>query len=87
MSEDSNDRTPSCPRLQHALCDQLETQKQDTQANKRTPLLREEVPYQITLITLRQWQGSLDRRRREKVIRKMFTEDDCYPFTDLEGES
>jgi hypothetical protein len=29
----------------------------------------------------------LDRRRREKVIRKMFTEDDCYPFTDLEGES
>jgi len=23
----------------------------------------------------------LDRRRREKVIRKMFTEDDCYPFT------
>ena len=60
---------------------------QDTQANKRTPLLREEVPYQITLIRLRQWQGSLDRRRREKVIRKMFTEDDCYPFTDLEGES
>ena len=64
-----------------------EPQKQDTQANKRTPLLREEVPYQITLIRLRQWQGSLDRRRREKVIRKMFTEDDCYPFTDLEGES
>ena len=54
-----------------------EPQKQDTQANKRTPLLREEVPYQITLIRLRQWQGSLDRRRREKVIRKMFTEDDC----------
>jgi len=24
MSEDSNDHTPSCPRLQHALCDQLE---------------------------------------------------------------
>jgi len=39
-----------------------EPQKQDTQANKRTPLLREEVPYQITLIRLRQWQGSLDRR-------------------------
>ena len=54
-----------------------EPQKQDTQANKRTPLLREEVPYEITLIRLRQWQGSLDRRRREKVIRKMFTEDDC----------
>jgi len=52
-----------------------EAQKQDTQANKRTPLLREEVPYQITLIGLS--QGSLDRRRREKVIRKMFTEDDC----------
>jgi len=51
-------------------------EKQDTQANKRTPLLREEVPCQITLIRLRQWQGSLDRRRREKVIRKMFTEDD-----------
>jgi len=29
----------------------------------------------------------LDRRRREKVIRKMFTENDCYAFTDLEGES
>ena len=54
-----------------------EPQKQDEQANKRTPLLREEVPYQITLIGLRQRQGSLDRRRREKVIRKMFTEDDC----------
>ena len=46
-----------------------EPQKQDTQANKRTPLLREEVPYQITLIGLRQWQGSLDRRRREKVCK------------------
>ena len=63
-----------------------EPQKQDTQANKRSPLLSEEVPYQITLIRLRQWQGSLDRRR-EKVIKKMFTENDCYPFTDLEGES
>ena len=42
---------------------------------------KKEVPYQITLIRLRQWQGSLDRRWREKVIRKMFTEDDCYPFT------
>ena len=62
-----------------------EPQKQDTEANKRTPHLREEVPYQITLIRLRQWQGSLDRGRREKVIRKMFKEDDCYPFTDLEG--
>ena len=27
-----------------------EPQQQDTQANKRTPLLREEVPYQITLL-------------------------------------
>ena len=62
-------------------------QKQETEANKRTPHLREEVPYQITLIRLRQWQGSLDRGRREKVIRKMFPEDDCNPFTDLEGES
>ena len=39
-----------------------EPQKQDKQANKRTPLLREEVPYQITLIGLRQRQGSLDRQ-------------------------
>ena len=63
-----------------------EPQKQDTQANKRSPHLSEEVPNQITLIRLR--QGSLDRRRRrEKVIWKMFTENDCYPFTDLEGES
>jgi len=30
-----------------------EPQKQDTQANKRSPLLSEEVPYQITLIRLR----------------------------------
>ena len=58
-----------------------EPQKQDTQANKRTPLLREEVPYQITLIRLRHWQGSLDRRRREKVIRKMFTEDEWMTAT------
>ena len=54
-----------------------------------SPLISEEVPFQITLIRLR--QGSLDRRRREKrnekVIWKMFTENDCYPFTDLEGES
>ena len=62
-----------------------EPQKQDTQANKRSPLLSEEVPYQITLIRLR--QGSLDRRRREKVIWKMFTENDCYTFADVEGES
>jgi len=62
-----------------------EPQKQDTQANKRSPILSEEVPYQITLIRLS--QGSLDRRR-EKVIWEMFTENDCYyPFTDLEGES
>ena len=46
-----------------------------TQANKRSPLLSEEVPYQITLIRLR--QGSLDRRRREKVIWEMFTENYC----------
>ena len=38
-----------------------EPQKQDKQASKRTPLLREEVTYQITLIGLRQRQGSLDR--------------------------
>ena len=50
-------------------------QKQDTQANKRSPLLSEEVPFQITLIRLR--QGSLDRRRREKVTWKMLTENDC----------
>jgi len=31
-----------------------EPQKQDTQANKRSPLLSEEVPYQITLIGLSQ---------------------------------
>ena len=62
-----------------------EPQKQDTQANKRSPLLSEEVPYQITLIRLR--QGSLDSRRREKVIWKMFTENDCYTFADVEGES
>ena len=35
-----------------------EPRKQDTQANKGSPLLSEEVPYQITLIGLS--QGSLD---------------------------
>ena len=53
-----------------------EPQKQDTQANKRSPLLSEEVAYQITLIGLS--QGRLDRRRREKVIWEMFTENDSY---------
>ena len=61
-----------------------EPQQQDTQANTRTPLLREEFPYQITLIGLR--QGSLDRRR-EKIIWEMFTENDCNTFADLKGES
>ena len=36
-----------------------EPRKQDTQANQGSPLLSEEVPYQITLIRLS--QGSLDR--------------------------
>ena len=35
-----------------------EPRKQDTQANQGSPLLSEEVPYQITLIRLS--QGSLD---------------------------
>ena len=61
-----------------------EPQKQDSQANKRSPLLSEEVPYQITLIRLS--QGSLDRRR-EKVIWEMFTENDCNTFADLKGKS
>ena len=53
----------------------LKQRKQDTQANKGSPPLSEEVPYQITLIRLS--QGSLDRRRREKVIWEMFTENYC----------
>jgi len=53
-----------------------EPRKQDTQANKGSPLLSEEVevPYQITLIGLS--QGSLDGRK-EKVIWEMFSENDC----------
>ena len=62
-----------------------EPRKQDTPANKRSPLLSEAVPYQIALIGLS--QGRLDRRRREKVIREMFTENDCFTFADLEGKS
>ena len=58
--------------------------KQDTQANKGSPLLSEEVPYQITLIRLS--QGSLDRRR-EKVIWEMFSENDCNTFADLKSKS
>ena len=60
------------------------TTKQDTQASKGSPLLSEEVPYQITLIGLS--QGSLDRRR-EKSIWEMFTENDCNTFADLKGKS
>ena len=51
---------------------QAATWKQDTEANKGTTPLSEEVPYQITLIRLS--QVSLDRRRREKVIWEMITE-------------
>ena len=60
-----------------------EPRKQDTQANKGSPLLSEEVPYQITLIRLS--QGSLDRRR-EKVIWEVFSENDCNTFADLKGK-
>ena len=62
--------------------------KQDTQANKGTPPLSEEAPYQITLIRLS--QVSLDRRRREKVIWEMITEHYCNTFSlfaDLESKS
>ena len=37
-----------------------EPQKQDTQANKRSPLLSEEVPYQITLINTFQDEDLID---------------------------
>ena len=62
--------------------------KQDTEANKGTTPLSEEVPYQITLIRLS--QVSLDRRRREKVIWEMITEHYCNTFSlfaDLESKS
>ena len=62
-----------------------EPRKQQHAGKQGSPHLSEEVPYQITLIRLR--QGSLDRRRREKVIWEMFTENDCNTFADLEGES
>ena len=52
---------------------------------KGTPPLSEGVPYEITLIRLS--QVSLDRRRREKVIWEMFTENDCNTFADLKGKS
>jgi len=66
-----------CPIYIHKTGD--EPRKQDTQASKGSPLLSEEVPYQITLIGLS--QGSLDRRR-EKVIWEMFSENqnDCNTF-------
>ena len=62
-----------------------EPRKQDTQANKGSPFLSEEVPYLIILIGLN--QGSLDRTRREKVIWETFTENDCNTFADLKGKS
>jgi len=77
-------RPPPWPRNNNKTGD--EPRKQDTQANKGSPLLSEEVPYQITLIGLS--QGSLDRRRRrEKVIWEMFTENYCNTFADLECKS
>ena len=56
----------------------------NSKANKGSPLLSEEVPYQITLI--RCSRGGLDRRG-EKVIWEMFTENDCNTFADLKGKS
>ena len=50
------------------------TETNNPQANKGSPLLSEEVPYQITLI--RCSRGGLDRRG-EKVVWEMFTENDC----------
>ena len=46
----------------------------NSKANKGSPLLSEEVLYQITLI--RRSRGCLDRRG-EKVIWEMLTENDC----------
>ena len=60
------------------------TETSNTQANKGSPLLSEEVPYQITLI--RCSRGGLDRRG-EKVIWEMLTENDCNTSTDLKGKS
>ena len=45
-----------------------EPRKQDTQANQGSPLLSEEVPYQITLIRLS--QGSLDSLSLDVTVRK-----------------
>jgi len=53
-----------------------------------TPPKRGSSLYQITLRSDSvNRQGSLDRRRREKVIWEMFTENDCNTFADLEGKS
>ena len=52
---------------------------------KGTPPLSEVVPYQITLIRLS--QVSLDRRKREKDIWEMITENYCNTFADLERKS
>ena len=66
-----------------------EPRKQDTQANQGSPLLSEEVPYQITLIRLS--QGGLDRRGETgeshlgDVV--MFTENDCSTFADWKGKN
>ena len=63
------------------------TETNNTQANKGSPLLSEEVSYPITLIRcsrggLENWIGG---GRNEKVIWEMFTENDSNTFTGLKG--
>ena len=55
------------------------TTKKNTQANKGSPLLSEEVNYWITLIGCS--QGGLSRRG-EEFFRKVFTENDYNMLTD-----
>ena len=56
-----------------------EPRKKNTQANKGSPLLSEEVNYWITLIGCS--QGGLSRRG-EEFLRKVFTENDYNTLTD-----
>ena len=56
-----------------------EPRKNNTRANKGSPLLSEEVNYWITLIGCS--QGGLSRRG-EEFLRKVFTENDYNTLTD-----
>ena len=70
MSEDSNDHTPSCPRLQHALCDQLEQRQAEMldEEMRRLPAVQTASMGVIADLRLASW-AEMCAIRRAFVVR------------------